>query len=158
MTPAETTKVLAYMASLWPTFKPTKEVAGAWHSILSGVPAERVTKAISDYAMNADSPFEPKPQDIFKTLRHQTRPERRVFGKQKALPAPEVPTLTEAEAAPWFAELHAHIAWVAAQKDAGTLNDDERKYKVELLKEAWKELWRMKREGTIGWVNEQGGK
>jgi hypothetical protein len=150
MNSADTTKLMAYMASLWPSFKPTKETAAAWFSILNGQDPQRVTKAVQGYAINAESQFAPTPQEIFKSMRQAIRPERRIAGKFLALPGPMEPTLSEEEAKPWFAALHQHLAWVAGQHEAGTLDQAEVTARTAILKEAWGMVWQQKR--GKGWV------
>ena len=152
MNSADTTKLMAYMASLWPSFKPTKETAAAWFSILNGQDPQRVTAAVKAYAINAESPYAPTPQEIFKSMRQAIRPERRIAGKYLGLPGPMEPTLTEEEAKPWFAALHQHLAWVTAQHEAGTLNQEEVSHRASVLKEAWNMIWSQKRGSGKGWV------
>lgn len=149
MNSSDTTKLMAYMASLWPSFKPTKETAAAWSSILGGQDAQRVTKAVADFAINAETAFPPTPQEIFKALRQQSRPERRVAGQARALPAPPEETLSPAESARWFEEVYKHLAWVSAQAE---LNREEERHRREMLKEAWEMLWKQKEIQIQGWT------
>ena len=150
MTPAETSKLLAYIASLWPSLKPTKETAAAWSSILGSCDSRRVTAAVRDYAINAESPYAPTPQELFKTLRHQVRPERREASKNLALPGPAERVLTAEESDSWFRALHQHFAWIAA--NAGAVDQAEEQARRQILHEAWSLMWQKK--NNTGWVQQ----
>lgn len=153
MKTADTSKIMAYMASLWPSFKPTKETSAAWSSILHGQDPRVVIAAIKDFAINAETPFAPTPQEIFKNLRGKARPERRLWGMNvKRIEGPAEPTLTEDEAKPWFAALHGHLAWVTQEHEAGTLDPAEVAHRASILKDAWKMIWEKKRTERTGWV------
>lgn len=150
MNAPETSKLMAYIASLWPSFKPTRETAAAWTSILGGQNSQRVIRAVADFACNAETAFPPTPQEIFKSLRQSARPERRVAGKAAALPAPAERALTPQESAKWFEEVNRHLAWVSAQGEA--LNAEEERHRREMLKEAWAMLWKNKDVQQNGWT------
>lgn len=148
MNAPETSKLMAYMASLWPSFKPTRETAAAWASILGGQDSQRVVKAVADFAINSETAYPPTPQEIFKALRQQTRPERRVAGKHLALPGRPETLLTREESEPWFKAVYRHLDWVCANKDS--LDKAEEGARRAALNEAWEMMLNKKQRQQNG--------